>query len=66
MAALRRPPLAVAARAGRGRGGDRDRAFDWSTSIAPRLVERRGYPERNLEGVVASLERLEQLFTKAS
>jgi uncharacterized protein YndB with AHSA1/START domain len=40
--------------------------FDWSTSIAPRVIERRGYPEQNREGMVATLERLEALVSSDS
>jgi uncharacterized protein YndB with AHSA1/START domain len=32
--------------------------FDWSTSLMPWALERAGYPARNLEGIVATLERL--------
>ena len=37
--------------------------FDWSTSLAPSLIERLGYPEKNLPGMEASLLRLESLVT---
>ena len=32
--------------------------FDWSTSRFPWALERAGYPARNLEGIVGTLERL--------
>jgi uncharacterized protein YndB with AHSA1/START domain len=32
--------------------------FDWSTSLFPWALERGGYPARNLEGIVGTLERL--------
>lgn len=37
--------------------------FDWSSSIAPRFIERRGFPERNREAMVATLDRLEALLS---
>lgn len=39
--------------------------FDWSTSIAPWLLERRHFPERNEASMVATLDRLERLFAEA-
>lgn len=35
--------------------------FDWSTAVAPRVIERLGYPERNRPGMEATLARLEEL-----
>ncbi len=35
--------------------------FDWSTSLRPGFIERAGYPERNLRGMDATLERLAAL-----
>jgi uncharacterized protein YndB with AHSA1/START domain len=44
-------------------GGTRvTESFDWSTSIAPRLLERRGFPARNRAGMEATLDRLEALL----
>jgi len=37
--------------------------FDWSTSKAPRFIERRGYPESNRVGMVETLARLEAVVT---
>jgi uncharacterized protein YndB with AHSA1/START domain len=35
--------------------------FDWSTAHTPALIELLGYPQRNERGMVATLERIEQL-----
>jgi uncharacterized protein YndB with AHSA1/START domain len=40
--------------------------FDWSTSIAPRLLERRNFPARNRASMVATLDRLERMFGSTS
>lgn len=40
--------------------------FDWSTSHRPRFIERAGYPERNLRGMAATLDRLAALAAAAS
>ena len=44
-------------------GGTRVReSFDWSTALWPRGLELVGYPERNLEAIEQTLERLVQHF----
>jgi uncharacterized protein YndB with AHSA1/START domain len=45
-------------------GGTRTKVtetFDWSSAHTPGLIELLGYPERNEKGMVATLERVEQL-----
>lgn len=45
-------------------GGTRvTETFDWSTSRRPRFIERAGYPQRNLRGMEATLDRLATLAT---
>ncbi len=44
--------------------GDRTRVtetFDWSTAHTPGLIELLGYPQRNERGMLATLERVEDL-----
>ncbi len=36
-------------------------SFDWSTSIAPRVIEMAGYPERHKGSLAKTLERLEEV-----
>jgi uncharacterized protein YndB with AHSA1/START domain len=44
-------------------GGTRVReSFDWSTALWPRGLELVGYPERNLEAIEQTLDRLVQHF----
>jgi uncharacterized protein YndB with AHSA1/START domain len=38
--------------------------FDWSTALAPGVVELLGYPQRNERSMVATLDRLERLLTE--
>jgi uncharacterized protein YndB with AHSA1/START domain len=40
--------------------------FDWSTALSPRLIEHRGFPERNRLGMIATLDRLDELVTGTS
>jgi uncharacterized protein YndB with AHSA1/START domain len=40
--------------------------FDWSTSKAPRYIERMGYPERNRKAIVETLSRLAALFESSN
>jgi hypothetical protein len=37
-------------------------SFDWSTALWPRGLELVGYPERNLEAIEQTLDRLVQHF----
>jgi hypothetical protein len=37
--------------------------FDWSTSLQPFFIEKVGFPQRNLPGMVATLERLDRVVT---
>lgn len=40
-------------------------SFDWSTSRSPWVIEKMGYPAKNLKSIEATLERLEQVVTAA-
>jgi hypothetical protein len=37
--------------------------FDWSSALSPWLLERTGAPEKNLEAIEATLDRLDALMT---
>ncbi len=36
--------------------------FDWSTARSPRMIELMGFPERNRQGIEATLDGLQQRF----
>ena len=37
--------------------------FDWSTARSPKFIELMSYPAKNLQAIVATLDRLEALFS---
>lgn len=39
-------------------------SFDWSTALVPKAIEMVGYPEKNLESIKATLQRLTKAATK--
>ncbi|MDA3027381.1 MAG: SRPBCC family protein [Actinomycetota bacterium] len=39
-------------------------SFDWSTAKSPKFIELMSYPAKNHRAIVATLDRLERLFSK--